>query len=243
MTHPAPTYLRISSYLTVNIKQDAAVARLVYVARLRDKVLTPEDLRLYHINLLNKLGPRRPHVTGLLVVYPTCLLHVLEAPHPVIVDLLKELHATYESGTVMTSVRVASAREGIKSRSFKQWRVAYVDGYGAPDTADAVDPGQVVQTLWDLTLKMILVGDQLSKIAGEEKIETALKSLHTFATDIPRPELVMSVAVLEDAPTLAEYIEIYDAPLNLDVESELVWPVGMAYVGSADNDRGEMKAK
>lgn len=45
------------------------------------------------------------------------------------------------------------------------------------------------------------LGTQLSNIHGEEKIDTALKSLHTFAADIPRPEVVMSATVSSSRQT------------------------------------------
>jgi hypothetical protein len=52
-----------------------------------------------------------------------------------------------------------------------------------------------------------------------------LSALASFHDDLPAPESLLSLVSAEDAPTLPEFLDIFDAPVNLDLDSERVWPM------------------
>jgi hypothetical protein len=35
----------------------------------------------------------------------------------------------------------------------------------------------------------------------------------------------LCVDMLQDAPTIEEYLELFDAPISIDLDSERVWPM------------------
>lgn len=39
------------------------------------------------------------------------------------------------------------------------------------------------------------------------------------------PPCCASLCCVQDAPTFDEYLEIYDSPVNVDLDSEQVWPL------------------
>ncbi len=52
-----------------------------------------------------------------------------------------------------------------------------------------------------------------------------MASLDSYHDDMPAPEVVLSLVPAEDAPTLEEYLDLFDAPINVDLDSERVWPM------------------
>jgi hypothetical protein len=51
-----------------------------------------------------------------------------------------------------------------------------------------------------------------------------MSSLDSYAENIPAPEVILSLCPADDAPTLDEYLDIFNGPANVDLDSELVWP-------------------
>lgn len=43
--------------------------------------------------------------------------------------------------------------------------------------------------------------------------------------DAPSTETLLSLVPAEDAPTLQEFLDIFDTPVNVDLDSEKVWPM------------------
>lgn len=81
------------------------------VSRLTDKAASAEELRTYHTMQLSRLGPQRSSITGMLTIYPTCITHILEGPYPVLLSLLREIAATYETTSIL-GPRVIYSSEG-----------------------------------------------------------------------------------------------------------------------------------
>ena len=54
-----------------------------------------------------------------------------------------------------------------------------------------------------------------------------MANLESHVDGIPAPESILSLTPAEDAPTVAEYLDIFGGTVNVDLDSESVWPMPM----------------
>ena len=57
------------------------------------------------------------------------------------------------------------------------------------------------------------------------ELDGALNNLAGAYPDLPRSTTLLVTLVTEGAPTLEEYLDIYDTPAEVDLDSENVWPL------------------
>jgi hypothetical protein len=61
-------------------------------------------------------------------------------------------------------------------------------------------------------------------LKGVER-EVALGNIAAYWDAIPKAEAVISLLLCEDVPTIAEFLAMFSGPVNIDFESEQVWPI------------------
>ncbi|KAK9811240.1 hypothetical protein WJX72_000437 [[Myrmecia] bisecta] len=199
------------------------VTRLVYVAKLTERASTGDLLHGVHKKLLDQSHVGSTY-TGILVVFPTCLLHMVEGPTSTILELLRLLRDTSKSETRLQAVTVMSCTEDIPSRAFGKWQTAFVDAPPASEKVEAVDPALLVQTASSVNLGFIHLGRTLAGMT-EADGKSTLQSLSTSYSELPSQETLLSIVLAEDAPTLQEFLEIMDTPVSIDLDSEQTWPI------------------
>ena len=85
----------------------------------------------------------------------------------------------------------------------------------------------IVKSLSDVNLKLIDLGTHLSKLKGSSKegdLASALQALQSAFPDLPSADTVASATATELPPTIEEFMELFDTPSDLNLESENVWP-------------------
>lgn len=53
----------------------------------------------------------------------------------------------------------------------------------------------------------------------------ALNNITTYWDGMPKVEQVLSLLTFVDAPLVTEFLDMFDGPVNIDLESERVWPM------------------
>ena len=95
---------------------------------------------------------------------------------------------------------------------------------------DAYEPEEeerVLKTTSGVNVAMLKLGAMLRECAGDAgRMETTLRTLASGFTELPTmPQLMGLLRTEEGAPTLEEFLDVYDAALDVDLDSENVWPM------------------
>lgn len=61
-------------------------------------------------------------------------------------------------------------------------------------------------------------------LRGQE-LQVALESIGSYWQSMPKPDSVLSLVSFDAAPTIPEYLRIFHGPVDVDLESDRVWPM------------------
>ena len=59
----------------------------------------------------------------------------------------------------------------------------------------------------------------------QEELAFGIEAVRSSLPDMPTVDSILGVVLSNVAPSLPEFLEIYDAPVDLDLESDNVWPM------------------
>ncbi|XP_014326655.1 testis-expressed protein 47 isoform X2 [Xiphophorus maculatus] len=201
--------------------EKVVLQQLTMVAQVPSDSADRTELGARYQNLLTQLTKQHKldyGITGLLLIYPTCLLHIIEASEYMLDCFLNELQATQEHPDCnLLKAKIAFMWHSLESRQFKQWSYKVL-------TADQVDVNPVFT--------------RLEKV--EESIETVvcrvLMPLQKLVThletskDLPgaildnKPEFLNPPEALEELLDRDEllspqqYLQMYHSPLNISID-------------------------
>ncbi|KAM7381179.1 hypothetical protein PAMA_012157 [Pampus argenteus] len=204
---------------TANMREKIVLQRLVAIARLPCDVADRTEVGAYYEKLNFQLSKRHTwdHTTGLLLIYPSCLLHIVESSREVLVAVLKDLKEQQSDGALLEAPKVVFMAHNPQCRLFQQWsyKVLNADqvtgGLGAKGPED--EEGNT-ETL------LCCVLSALQKLS--EHLETS-KALPGSVLD-ETPELIVSQEVLdrllarEELQNPQQYLQAYNSPLNISMD-------------------------
>ncbi|GBG87149.1 hypothetical protein CBR_g44607 [Chara braunii] len=207
------------------------LARVVYIAKTGGKESNKTQQISFHEELMNKVkGDSGEKVTGMLLVFPTCCVHVMEAETKIVLDILRELLHTWQQQQqaktrVLDMVKIVSFTEDIPGRAFPTWMSAFLSSSNA-GPYEAEEEAKILAMACNLNISMVKLGTLFSEMSKPQQI-FALDNLKSTAGDLlPKgPEVIFGMLLSEETPTLEEFMEIYDDPINVDLDSENVWPM------------------
>ncbi|XP_065805685.1 testis-expressed protein 47 isoform X2 [Labrus bergylta] len=196
--------------------------RLIVIARLPDHLADKTEIGAHYERLNFQLSKQYilDHMTGLLLIYPSCVLHVIESSREVLLSVLKDLKEMQQQQewTLLEDPKVVFMDNHPESRLFQQWsyKVLSADQALRDTEAKRLDEEEestetVVCTLLSALQKL---GEHMdiSKKAGPGSVldET--------------PELIVSQKVLDKLLTRDElltpkqYLQMYDLPLHINMD-------------------------
>ncbi|GIL91097.1 hypothetical protein Vretimale_9519 [Volvox reticuliferus] len=202
--------------------KNVLITRIVYVARMVQRHNTMESVRLQLSRVIDKHG-QDGELTGFLLVYPLCYIHIIEGKTPQLMAVLREV-LTHGSELRLTETRVISSCEDVPARYFNAWYAAFVPSSSTVEVMDPLDTFGAVKSASNINAFLRKAGPELTSPQDPET-RRKLSSVDSSLEDVPAQEVVLSLAPTEDAPTVTEYLEIFDSPVNVDLESEQVWPM------------------
>jgi hypothetical protein len=83
---------------------------------------------------------------------------------------------------------------------------------------------RIVKTASELSSFLRKAGAMLEG-QSETEVHRRLESLESYMDFVPAPEVLLSLTPAADAPTLAEYLDMFNGPVNVDFDSDMVWPM------------------
>mmetsp|Transcript_28605 Transcript_28605/g.37470 ORF Transcript_28605/g.37470 Transcript_28605/m.37470 type:complete len:237 (-) Transcript_28605:261-971(-) len=177
---------------------------------------TYENIIDFHeVFIENHRLPDGLKTTGILFAQNTCMLHLVETTLDVSEAYLKCLSSQEQKG-VISKVKILHMAEDCPTQLFSKWYNNGVDRLvGAPEAT--VDLGDLVEATHDTLMKLYNAADVLKKSATELK----RRYLHL----VPSETKIQAFAENHGFMDLEEYSDIYESPIDIDLESESVWPL------------------
>ncbi|XP_030255875.1 testis-expressed protein 47 isoform X2 [Sparus aurata] len=149
------------------------------------------------------------NMTGLLLIYPSCLLHVIESSREVLLSVLEDCSS-------LDAPKVVSMTHNLQSRLFQQWSYKVLNADHGPGNArDLLEEEESTETL------VCTVLSALHKLA--DQLETSKKALPGPVLD-ENPELIVPQKVLqkllaqEDLHTPERHLQMYCSPLHISMD-------------------------
>lgn len=217
----------------------AMVSRLVYVGRTSDKLLRADEMASMCERVLSESGNAttvggadgaadQVGATGMLLVFQTVCVHMVEAPTRQLMAAVRGLTSTPCEESLLREARIIAFTEDVPSRAFAGWRAAYVSG-GIGDAITPDDARAAVDLASSTNLAMLKLGGHLSTIS-ETDARGLLANLKGKRPDLlpAGGEQLLGLLAGDDAPTLDEFLAIFDEPIDVDLDSEKVWPTPKA---------------
>ncbi|XP_053270298.1 testis-expressed protein 47 [Pleuronectes platessa] len=188
--------------------------RLVLIGQLPHDVADRTELGDHYSRLHFLLSKQHmwDQMTGLLLVYPTFVLHVIESSRDVLLAVLKDLRdlQLQTDGCLMEAAKVVSIAHVPHSRTFHQW------SYKVLDAAD-VDP--------------LSEGFEEDEDTTETLVSSLLSALHKLAEHLERPKKTVpgsvQLLVSQELPgkllsrdqllSPEEQLQMFDSPVNISL--------------------------
>lgn len=200
--------------------------RMFLVAMTRDNV-EKKDVTEYYEQLFQSIA--KPHmgeaVTGLLLLYRTFILHILESSsgtlYRILLDYIK--HKESEEEYFIQGMKIIVVSHNIPTRNFMQWHVMVikVPVMYLEDVTQSQSLKEVITEFLTLTHKLALYFFKTLKVGAKGPSESLYQ---------PAPELLLPEQIIKYLYTSEEFmdpetfIHIYNRPIHITLDSEVVWP-------------------
>ncbi|XP_029934214.1 testis-expressed protein 47 [Myripristis murdjan] len=199
------------------IKERILLQRLIVIAHLPQQLADRADLGAHYEKLQLHLQKRYrwDFITGLLLIYPSCMLHIIESSSEVLVSVLKDLKDMQEQpeSTLLEAPKVMFMAHNPPGRLFQKWSYKV------------------------LKLQTTTIGDESEEESTETLVCTVLSALRKLSerSEISKalpgsvldeaPELIVPQNVLDQLLSRGElqspqqYLQTYHSPLNIVMDS------------------------
>ncbi|XP_007938051.2 testis-expressed protein 47 [Orycteropus afer afer] len=164
-------------------------------------------------------------VTGLLLMYPTSILHILESSSGTLLRILLDYidREKNDDEFLIQGMKIVVVSHNIPSRLFMQWQVSvikvpvmYLDDVTQSQSLEEVITEFLTQThkLGAYLFKTVKVG---TKGPGD--------NLHQAVPELLLPEQIIKyLCKCEEFLDPATFIKMYNNPIYVTLDSEVVWP-------------------
>ncbi|XP_029456177.1 testis-expressed protein 47-like [Rhinatrema bivittatum] len=212
--------------MILNTKDDlkSLLHRLIFLAKISPNLEDKRNLSEHWEHLFVSLQRyyQGEGVTGLLLLYPSYAVHILESSSDVLYSVLRDLKKMkkQKDRALVLEPRILVMSHNIPNRLFQQWSCKLLDipNKKVPFHEESTERiiNECITKLLKLGMHMLLqptvdisISDSISEKVPELIIpQTAI--CHLMECDeLLTPEL---------------FLQAYDSPLNIIMDSDLVWP-------------------
>ena len=232
-----PSLLDVVQERIVTVKGDAACkipgvipARIVMLCENREKVTGRDEAEAFWTEILTAAGSGDADARCAVLAYPEATVVAVEGTTSTVGEVAKELESAHERVAAdkgqYTSIRVVSTTEDM-AKFMLPGPGVYASFVNSP-TAEAyeeLEPERVFKATSAVNVAVLGLGMKLRGMSSGER-ELALKDISAVAPELPTLKQLMGLLKQpEGAPTLTEFLEVYDSPLDVDLDGENVWPM------------------
>ncbi|XP_069510671.1 testis-expressed protein 47-like isoform X2 [Ambystoma mexicanum] len=216
----------------LNTQDDAKslLHRLVFMSKISPDLADKRELGEFwdHHFLSLQRYFQGESVTGLLLLYPSYAVHVIESSSDALYSVLKTLKDMNQPGSsaFLLDHRILVMSHNIPNRLFHHWSYKVLN-VPASHLAYA-DQGEPVESIVSECLtKLLKFGMHLLKYpkASKNLPDAVLEKV---------PQLIVPQATIshllqcKELLTPGQYLQAYDSPLNILMDADVVWPTPVA---------------
>ncbi|XP_061205037.1 testis-expressed protein 47 [Neopsephotus bourkii] len=200
--------------------------RLLVLARMGQGAAAPA-VEGYHRELLENVLEDHggEPVSGLLLLYPSRVFHVVEGCSSTIHLLIRELASLQSQGpsALLQDIKVLVVAHAIPTRLFPEWVVAVA-------TTPVTWPSRTIQphSTAEVVAGCLTLGLKLAASiqSSEDDSEDATESIPTVEQELLIPaETINYLYKAEECTCPEEFLRTYLGPSQPTLDSETVWPV------------------
>ncbi|XP_074520149.1 testis-expressed protein 47 isoform X2 [Halichoeres trimaculatus] len=196
--------------------------RLIVIARVPHHLADRTEVGAHYERLNFQLSKQYTldQMTGLLLIYPSCVLYVIESSREVLLSVLKDLKKMQQQheSTLMEDPKVVLMENHPDSRMFQQWSYKLISAAQADGETAANEFEEEEESTETLVCSVLL---SLQTLA--EQTETSKKAVPGSVLD-ETPELIISQKLLDkllvrdELLTPKQYLQLYDSPLHINMD-------------------------
>ncbi|XP_005388038.1 PREDICTED: uncharacterized protein C7orf62 homolog [Chinchilla lanigera] len=164
-------------------------------------------------------------VTGLLLIYPTSMLLILESSNGTLQQILLDFlsHEREETEFWIQKIKIVVISHNIPTRLFMQWHVSavrvpimYLD-----DMTQSQSLKEIITDFLTRTHKLALHLFKTLK-GGTKGLDD---NLHQAAPDLlPSEQIIKYLCKSEELTDPETFLSMYNKPIDVTLDSEVVWP-------------------
>eukprot|EP00062_Callorhinchus_milii_P008922 gi/632952176/ref/XP_007891712.1/ PREDICTED: uncharacterized protein C7orf62 homolog isoform X2 [Callorhinchus milii] len=200
--------------------------RFVYITQYNSANTNRRKVSDYYETLFHRIQAEHQEetLTGLMLLHPTCAVHLLESSTDRLYAVIRDLARTSEGDqATMKNTKILVLSHNIPSRLFQQWhgRIINLPVTLLMDNIEQEPMDKLVPECLSLLLKLgvhLLANPKKAIIGMNDSVAEEVRHLiikeNTINYLCERPEF--------DTPQ--QFLEVYDKPVYVLQESELVWP-------------------
>ncbi|XP_068100395.1 testis-expressed protein 47 isoform X1 [Hyperolius riggenbachi] len=201
----------------------SVVHRLFYIAKIGPemavyKLLTDHYEKLFHILLKHNLGES---VSGLLLIYPSCVIHIIESTSEILYGIIQDLAHIQHS--LLQEAKILVISHHVSGRLFPQWyfRLIRLPVQYLHDSARGKAEEMVVE---DFLITLLKLGAFLSEIL-QPGSKGPGESLHELVPDLLVREEIINFLITSDRFQKPEdFLSQYSRTVNTSCDPDCVWP-------------------
>ncbi|XP_038591974.1 testis-expressed protein 47 [Micropterus salmoides] len=203
------------------MREKIVLQQLIVIARLPHHLADRTELGAHYEKLNFQLSKQYiwDHMTGLLLIYPSCLLHIIESSREVLVSVLKDLEDVQQQPdcTLLEAPKVVFMAHNPQSRLFQQWSYKVLDvdqGDGDIRAKRLEEEEESTETL------VCTVLSELQNLGEHLKISKALPGsvLDEIPELIVSQEVVHKLLARDELQTPQQHLKMYNSPLNISMD-------------------------
>eukprot|EP00958_Prasinococcus_capsulatus_P006696 scaffold625_cov420-Prasinococcus_capsulatus_cf.AAC.49 len=160
-----------------------------------------------------------PRLTGIVAMYPSSAVVLLEATEQVLQLFLAKYNALSPLERNVKDVRVLGCTDALATRAFPT--MESVRPLPSPETMEINTEDDLVNAASKINLDLLALAD---RARGESLPVSKLKDMNEFL--LGNEELVQTLGECDELMTLEEFIDVYHVDVvESDLASERVWPI------------------
>jgi len=212
---------------TRNTTRKSLLHRLIYIGRLSPEVRNPVELGDYYKNFFRSLANNADKTnwqsepaSGLLLLYPSYFVHILEGPENLLYDVIED--NIRKEGNAMLDCKVLVFVSNIPGKLFSTWQYQVLSL-----TAVRMDASKMQDTFENSVTDALTLIHKLANefLKAKAQMKGALDLTGRYAHLLIPQDLIESLLGFRELLTFEEYKEKYMSPMQVALDSEFVWPI------------------
>lgn len=221
------SYLMLLEGKQTALKKKALLHRLFCISKLTSSETDKAEISNYYENFFKQVqeNHQAEAISGIMLIYPNHVVHLVEAAENVIFDIIRDLDETQPgSNPHLTGSKILTINHDIPTRLYQLWscRVLNISSAGVSEYEGKEGVNELVIEAVTSLLKLgmfILKSPKLN-------VKNALENLHDTVPEllIPQDQLAFMLKS-SDLDSPKQYLKTFDTPCASVLDNELVWPL------------------